>query len=152
MSWETRHVILSIKSDYKTWVYDDSIRFCDIYLWTCVYQYIRLSDNIHIQKCTHWAAPRLLTLRVFPHISLQVRIIFFLFHLVYGCAWPKCFVQVEFLMFSLGGFWSRLCFLCDPSSQQTHPVQSQFPDVWFQLRTQNSSPRALLPPILTLFL
>lgn len=51
MSWETIHIILSIKSGYKTCLYD-SRWFCVIYLWMCIYQYIRLSDNIHIQE-TH---------------------------------------------------------------------------------------------------
>lgn len=80
---------------YGSVLYICGCAYINIYAYPTTYTY---------KKHTHWAAPRLLTLRVFPHISLQVRIIFFLFHLVYGCPWPKCFVQVEFLTFSLGGF------------------------------------------------
>lgn len=44
----------------------------------------------------------LFVFRFFPHMSLWVRIIFFLFHIVYRCVWPKCFFQAELLIFFPG--------------------------------------------------
>lgn len=124
MLYENIYGILRIKLNCKT-----CARWFHLvvqYICVCVCMCMCMLDNMHTYTYTYihtcvqtetWNL-KLFAFIIFPHISLQVRIIFFLFHLVYGCVWPKSFLQVRVSgVFPRQGFWQLLCFSCGSSSR-----------------------------------